>query len=85
MKLPKLIVAFRKFPRKLRKLPFSGCDLPLQIVYLRFERLNVCHSAENLWSIRRDDIRNRLKKGAGLNSFRRSRSRGCKTRDGSFN
>jgi len=49
MKLPEFVIAFRKFLRKLRKLPFGGGDRPLQIVYLRFERLDVCHSRRAIY------------------------------------
>lgn len=53
MKLPEFVIAFRKLLRKLRKLAFGGSDLPLQIVYLRFERLDVCHSREEFMEQKR--------------------------------
>jgi hypothetical protein len=33
----------------LRELTFRGRDLPFQIVYLRFERLDVCHSRRGIY------------------------------------
>jgi hypothetical protein len=85
VKLSKFVVAAGEFVGKAGELTFSDLDALLHLANLGLERLNVRHSAGNLFCNGLRGISNDPKIGSGLRSFGGSRMRGGQAREQRFN